>query len=315
MTDRTAGATANDASSVRWGGVVLVAYLGLIVALLLLLFRHFDTAPLWAKLIMLWVGCILGGRLEAILHWTTHFPVFRSPALNTAHRLCFCVLPLPAIWYRYLHFHHHRFNNGDADTTTTMVGHTSAHASIWAYLRLALRELHILQFFREMKVRHKVECIASFVMTLVLAAVLALLDWRAAVLFWLPVTWVGSTLMVAVYNYTDHVPGVPADPYRYATYVPLDSRYRRFLSALDLHNISTHLTHHRAPGIYWTELPRRQATLEAAYRDHGAPVSAALNSAILFNPIAFVRMLFFVNGTRNRLMSGHIRASPNVSAG
>jgi fatty acid desaturase len=174
--------------------------------------------------------------------------------------------------------------------------------------------LHIRQFFGEMKPRHKTECFVSFALTVTTTAALAVFDWRAAVLFWVPVTWIGSTLMVAVYNYTDHVPGVPNDPYRYATYVPLDSGYQWFLSALDLHNISTHLTHHRAPGIYWTALPRQQAAWETEYRQHGAPISTALNSAILFNPVAFARMLSRVNRTRNQLMTGHANTSPNSAA-
>lgn len=306
--------TEGNAHRVRWGGVVLLAYFSVIVVVLFVLFWHFAAAPWWAKAVFLWVGCILAGRIEAILHWTTHFPVFRRNALNLVHRLSFCVLPLPAIWYRYLHFHHHRFNNGPSDATTTVADGAKAHASIWTYLGLSLRELHIGQFFGEMKPRHKVECLASFALTVALTAALAVIDWHSLVLFWVPVTWIGSTLMVAVYNYTDHVPGTPDNPYRYATYVPLNSRYRRFLSLLDLHNISTHLTHHRAPGVYWTELPRQQAAWEGEYRQRNAPISAALNSAILFNPVAFAGMLYRVNAARNRLTGGHVKVSATSSA-
>jgi fatty acid desaturase len=308
-------AMAHDAvRRVRWGGVALLAYHGIIVAILLVMFLHFVAAPWWLRIVFLWIGLVLAGRIEAVLHWTTHFPVFRSPALNLTHRLLFCIMPSPAIWYRYLHFHHHRFNNGISDATTTVAGHEKVHASIWTYLGLSLRDLHIRKFFGQMKPPHKAECILSFALTVMLTTCLAVLDWRAAVLFWAPVTWIGSILMVAIYNYTDHVPSVPDDPYRYATYVPLDSGYQRFLSWLDLHNISTHLTHHRAPGIYWTELPRQQAAWQSEYRCRNAPISDALNSTILFNPVAFVQMLHRVNSKRNLLLRGDASRSLTASA-
>jgi fatty acid desaturase len=152
---------------------------------------------------------------------------------------------------------------------------------------------------KKMSPAHRRECVASFYMTLALNLGLLVADWRATLFFWVPVTWFVSTAILVLYNYTDHVPSQPGDPLRYATYDALRSPYRRLLSSLDLHNIATHITHHRFPHVYWSDLPRVQAEQVATYEAHGTPRTQGLNSAILFNPVAFLLMAYRVNRLRH----------------
>ncbi len=74
-----------------------------IYALLFFMFFAFQFAPLFVKALMIWVGALVMSRYESVLHWSIHYPVFRSQPLNKMHRLSFCVMPMPAIFYRYEH--------------------------------------------------------------------------------------------------------------------------------------------------------------------------------------------------------------------
>jgi fatty acid desaturase len=291
---------------------VLLAYLTAIYAVLITFYFIFSAAPPWGRIAMFWIGSVLAGRIEAILHWTTHHASFRSDRFNLLHRLSYCLIPVPAIWYRYLHFHHHRFDNSPADLTSTVGADGGAHQSLPRYLLGSLLRPNYFPILRQMKPAGRREFWLSMSLTLLVTAVFFVVDWYATLLFWLPVTWISSTLVVALYNYTDHVPGDPQDPIRYATYSPLGTRYQRLLSYLDLHNISTHVTHHRFPAVYWADLPARQRREEPLYRARRTPLTFALNSGILFNPLAFLTMTWEVSRRRGQRRAD-AAAAPHLS--
>ena len=282
----------------RKGDLFLLGYLIAIYAVLFGFFFMFGHAPLWGQAFMFWIGSILAGRIEAILHWSTHHPVFHSARLNTLHRLFYCVIPAPAIWYRHVHFHHHRFDNSEADLTSTLGPSGKAHRGLFPYLRLSLEHPNYIPFLKAMERKQRLECAVSFGLTFLITFILFFVDTYATLVFWIPVTYVSSALIVALYNYTDHVPGNPGDGFHYATYVELLTPYQRLLSFIDLHNISTHLTHHQFPNVYWNDLPKKQAERVEQYKAHGSPVSLAHNSGILFNPLAFLLMIYWVQRKR-----------------
>ena len=91
-----------------WGAPVLIGYQWAIYALLASMFAEFSVASLWLQIFYLWVGCILGGRLEAIQHWGVHYPPLRGRLARLLYRLSFCVTPEPVALYRRMHLDHHR---------------------------------------------------------------------------------------------------------------------------------------------------------------------------------------------------------------
>jgi fatty acid desaturase len=281
--------------------LIPIAYLTLIYATLLVFFFHFTAAPWWAKAVMFWVGVVLSARTESILHWTTHFPAFHSRWLNQVHRLYYSLLPRPALWYAHHHFQHHRFDNSTDDLSTTLDNAGRQHLGLIDYLLLSFTVPDVGPVLEKMPVAQRRECTVSFSLSVAFVLGLGLLDWYATLLFWLPVTWLVSTVLIVLYNYTDHVPSNPANPMLYATYDPLRTSYRRFLSFLDLHNVATHITHHRFPGVYWSELPRKQEAWLPTYTSVGTPRTYALNSAIVANPFALILMSYRVHRARSAI--------------
>lgn len=279
----------------------LLLYQGAVYALLIGIFFVFSSAPGWLQVCLFWIGSVLAGRNEAVLHWAVHSPVFRSKRLNKLHRLCFSVVPLPAVLYRSQHLMHHRYDNGYGDDTSTLLPSRAVHREVFTYLLANLVQPGFLPIYRELSANDRRECRRSFALTLALTVVFYLIDPYATLVYWIPVTYVMSFLILLLANYTDHVPGDPGDQYLLATYAELRSPYEWFISVMDMHNSAYHLTHHRLPKIHWAELGRVHEACIPEYKAHGSPVSLAVNSTHLFNPFAFALMLYQVQRRRNTI--------------
>jgi fatty acid desaturase len=54
---------------------------------------------------------------------------------------------------------------------------------------------------------------------------------------------------------------------------------------------ATHLTHHLFPQVHWIHIRRLQRRLRRLYLRHEAPHSLIVNSMLLGNPLALLRVL------------------------
>jgi fatty acid desaturase len=278
---------------------ILLAHQIATYALYAVLFVLFAQVPWWGKALCFFVGAMLAQRYEGGLHYSTHTPIFRSKRLNHLHRLSWSLFPLPAILYRAEHFHHHRYNNKLEDLTTTLDPTGKSHVTVWEYALSSLVDRKFKQFYSRLSPRERRECLLGFGLYVALTATLCALDPFTGLVFWLPLTAIVAPLIMDVHCYLDHVPGNPYDEFHLATYFNVRTRWHRFCSLVDLNNSAYHLTHHRFPGVHWSELPRVQAEWLDEYQQRGSPESFAFGKTMMLNPIAFFWIVWRANAARH----------------
>lgn len=281
----------------------LLSYQIVITGIFLALFFLFPLVPLVGKIALFWFGAVLTSRFEHIVHASAHWPLFRSRVANRLHRLTLALIPPPAVFYRYEHLEHHEHSNVATDPTSTLTADGTCHQPLWQYLATAFDLSHVRKVWQRMRPADQRECVTSLAITAALTGVLVAVNWQVTICFWIPVTWLASPLVAALYDYLDHVPGNPYDEFAAATYRGVRSRFARLLSLLDLHNQTAHLTHHRFPGVHWSALLRVHEEWIPEYERRGSPRSRA--SLIDFvNPVAFFRMVWRVHRDRDTVPVG-----------
>ena len=272
--------------------VQLLLYQGLVLAAFAGLFIAFPRVPVWGQVLLFGVGLLLTQKLESPLHYSVHTPVFWSKGLNYLHRLSWCIQPFPTVLYRREHFHHHRYDNRNEDETSTLNRAGDGHVGVWRYVVEGVAAAWGRDVYREMTRPEMYESLVFIVLVLGFQFALFLIDPFTTLVFWLPLMWIGSTGMNALYCYLGHVPGNPNDPYLAATYFPIRTRWHRILNWLDFHNVGVHLTHHLYPKTHWADLWRVQAKLLDEFSRRGSPRTLAFNSTILLNPFALPIMIW-----------------------
>lgn len=266
------------------------------------IFVLFSRVSVVWQIALWWIGAVLTMRYEGLLHWCVHTPIFRTKRLNKLHRLSFCVIPPPVVFYRIEHFNHHQLENAASDPSTTLAESGRSHYGIFRYMLEGLTRPGFFPFYRRMSPSERRECILSLGLTLALAIGLFMIDAYATLIFWIPVTWIASFPLVALLNYVDHVPGDPGEAFRYATYAETRTPYQRLLSLIDLHNFTYHLSHHRFPQVHWADLGDLHAASLDDYKRNGSPVTYGLNSSLVFNPVAFLTMIYRLQRDRDRAL-------------
>jgi len=139
--------------------------------------------------------------------------------------------------------------------------------------------------------RDKIEIVAIRAASLVWLGALLWVDPFDTLLFLMPCLLVASRIGSEVINLTDHIPGDWNAPFLQATYLEPANGWQRFLARVNRSTASTHLTHHLFPAVHWVHLDRLQSALAPIYRRQNAPVSLFVNSVILGNWFALVRVL------------------------
>src|SRR6202043_1555605 len=121
--------------------------------------------------------------------------------------------------------------------------------------------------------------------------ILLALRWRETLFLFLPATLVVALLASLLMNLTDHAPSDLRHPFRQATYLEPRTRLGRLFSWVNHFTAATHLTHHLFPQVHWIHVRRLQRRLGRLYARHEAPHSLIVNSMLLGNPFALLRVL------------------------
>jgi|GEM_PF-3147888 len=277
----------------------LLVYQVVLTALLLATAAAWNMVPTAINIVFVWCALVLTTKYENIVHCAIHYPVFQNKSLNRLHRLSLCVVPPPAVWYRVEHFRHHRFNNRLADETSTLEPRGRTHQTPITYILAVFTEpSYYLRLWRAMRPAERREGLVSLFFSLLTTMCLAFINLRATLCFWIPVVWIGSFVMMSLYDYLDHVPGDPENEFRYATYAHPKNWFERLIARLDMYNRATHLTHHRSPKIHWADVLAVQEQWLGRYEKEESPRSLAPMLDII-NPIGFLRALARVHHQRN----------------
>lgn len=196
-----------------------------------------------------------------VLHMHAHRPLFVPRLLNRLADLA-CCFPcmLTATEMRVVHVsHHHRFDNGPRDVTST-VGYERGRRALWYWLRYALRvKLFCLgEVVRsaDSPMRRRRRRYLLFDEAAAIGAVVALT-------IALPVP------MVAFYWVPCAVTLVTSGYFAWLTHAPAEGRAGDSASINTVGNVLNffifnqgfHSVHHRYPGIHWTEIPDKLATM------------------------------------------------------
>lgn len=65
----------------------------------------------------------------------------------------------------------------------------------------------------------------------------------------------------------------------------------RLISFVNHQTAATHLTHHLFPQVHWIHMPRLQRRMRKLYTRYDAPSSMVVNTTLLGNPLALLRVL------------------------
>lgn len=212
------------------------------------------------ELVVLWPVCVVIAWYNPIIatHNFIHAPYFRFDLMNRSYATVNSIaLGLPYTLYRFQHFNHHRHENDRRDENGRTRDHSSsflhgkgdAHESVVTYCLLGLFRRTTVEAFHDAVRKGELgQLWAELAVTLAGMATIALLSWQAALLFYLPLVYLGWVLAL-LENYYEHY---AADPERrYANSV---SYYGRIYNML-LCNEGYHQEHHLRPQAHWTLRP------------------------------------------------------------
>jgi fatty acid desaturase len=232
----------------------------LIVALIFCTFLCFDSLSWWvlvpAYTAIAWSYC---WNLQCISHNFIHNPFFTNAWLNRAYSVMETLtLGVPHILYHHYHLNHHW---GDSDAIGPD-GTTRDWSSIYRYGKDGKPEAFwkycLVSFFRVevgpvlgVVIRHgRGHIIQTIVETVVLAAfwaVMAVVNWKYFVFYYLTSYYLGWVLSYAE-GYLEHYGCKPGNQYANSV-----SSYNRLYNLL-WYNNGYHQEHHWAPKVHWTQM-------------------------------------------------------------
>lgn len=240
---------------------VLPALCGVgILALILWTFLYFDRLSWWvlAPAFVAVAGSYCW-NMQSISHNFIHNPFFTNSWLNRAYSVLLTLdIGVPHVLYHHYHMNHH-FGDNDRKGLN---GTTKDWSSIYRYGRADQPEgflrYILISFFRvevgpvlRVVVRHgRAEVMQTAVEATVLGtfwAVLALVNWRYFVFFYLPSYYLGWVVSYAE-GYLEHFGAQPGNPYANSV-----SSYNRLYNLLWFNN-GYHQEHHWDPKMHWTRM-------------------------------------------------------------
>jgi fatty acid desaturase len=291
--ERVAGALL----AAEWFGIIAVTYA---------LAYGLPRGPL--RLLLVPWALYAGFALDVIVHYTNHWPVFRSAWANRLWRWSGVLVFFNPLEIERVHHEHHRAYS-DPENEERPFGPEDRGKSFWAcLLREAAESVLVLVPFRAMPAcvaalakknpaEHR-EIVAMRWAFLAWAAVLTAIDPGDTLLSFLPAVVVVGSLASLIMNYTDHIPGDAHHPFRLATYLEPETRAEALFAAMNHHTAATHLTHHLFPSAHWVHLPALQRRLAPIYARQGAPRSLLVNSALAGDPVRLGRVLVGIERRR-----------------
>jgi fatty acid desaturase len=288
---------ANALLVMEWVSLVAVTYL-----------LVFGPLPWQVKAVLLVPWAIYSSlALDVAIHYFNHWPPFSRAWANASVRALGILLLTSPLEVRYHHWEHHRYNDPDDDPQLTLARIHGARGlrgwlalgrylgaevarSAWGYLPLSPLPAYILAL-RRTKPAEYWEIVATRWLIPMWIVILLALRWRETLFLFLPSTMVVALLASLLMNLTDHAPSDLRHPFRQATYFEPRSTWGRLFSQVNHFTAATHLTHHLFPQVHWIHVRRLQRRLRHLYSRHEAPHSLIVNSVLLGNPIALVRLI------------------------
>jgi fatty acid desaturase len=283
---------------------LVVEWVALIAATYLLVY---GPLPWAAKAVLLLPWAIYSSlALDVAIHYLNHWPPFSRTWPNVVVRGLGVLLLTSPLEVRYHHWEHHRYSDPDDDPQITLARirggglrgwlalgrflFTEVGSSAWGYLPLSSLPPYILAL-RQTKPAEYWEIVATRWALPVVILTLLLLRWQETLFLFLPATLVVALFASLLMNLTDHAPSDLRHPFRQATYLEPRSGLEHLFSLVNHHTAATHLTHHLFPQVHWIHVRRLQRRLLHLYARHDAPQSMIVNSMLVGNPVALLRVL------------------------
>lgn len=229
-----------------------------IVALILWTFLRFERLSWWvlgpAFVAVTWSYC---WNLQCISHNFIHNPYFRSVWLNRAFSVLETVaIGVPHVLYHHYHMNHHAGDNdrkgpdGSTRDWSSIYRHSrdDGPEPFWRYCLLGFFRVETTAVVRTAARHHHLPQLA--VESVVLAAfwaVLAAVNWRYFVLFYLPSYYLGWVLSYAE-GYLEHYGAQPGNPFANSV-----SSYNRLYNFFWFNN-GYHQEHHWDPKTHWSRM-------------------------------------------------------------
>jgi fatty acid desaturase len=267
-------------------------------------------APIaWALKIALLIPWSLYSSLsmDVAVHYFNHWPPFRREGLNILLRALGVLVFFSPLEVRYHHWQHHRYNDPFDDPQTALqeisarpgwrswaalgsyLGKETAR-SVWGFLPWSEIPLYIRSLKTSKPAHWREIMITRWAGPLWLVVLLVLRPGETAFLL-IPATLLVAPLGSFIMNLTDHAPSDLTHPFRQATWQEPRTRMERLISIVNHQTVATHLTHHLFPQVHWIHMRRLQRRMGRLYIRYDAPQSMVLNTTLLGNPLALLRVL------------------------
>lgn len=222
----------------------------------------------WQVSVMLGLACsfLVCTNFQCVAHNFIHHPFFTSKRANRVFSV-FNSLMIGGsqTLYRFHHLNHHRWNNDLPDPTN---GRSRDDSSTWQYGRPPEAEEPLLTYalfgyfrtdFRALLATARRKNLLAqvgieYLTLVVFLGVLATINWRGMVFFYLPV-WLLGNVAATAENYLEHFGATPGDRRRDSV-----SSYNRLYNLIWFNN-GYHQEHHFRPQMHWTRVPEVRAEL------------------------------------------------------
>jgi fatty acid desaturase len=195
---------------------------------------------------------------QCVAHNAIHNPFFSSDTLNrlfsVVNSLC---LGVPQSLYRVHHLHHHKYNNDAKDpvtgttkdvTSTFRYGRGDSEEPIVPYAAMGFFRSSFRYMWDQARAKGLVRLVSAESFALAaFVGVLAALDWRGFLFFYVPVWYLGQMAAMAE-NYLEHHGAIPGN--RRTDSV---SAYGRLYNLIWFNN-GYHQEHHWRPQVHWTRV-------------------------------------------------------------
>jgi fatty acid desaturase len=204
-------------------------------------------------------------NFQCVSHNAIHNPFFSSDLLNrvfsVVNTLC---IGVPQSLYRVHHLHHHKYNNDAIDpvtgttrdvTSTFRYGRGGAEEAVVTYATLGFFRTSFGYMWGQARTKGLVGLVlVESAALLLFVAVLAAVNWRGVVFFYVPVWYLGQMAALAE-NYLEHHGAIPGD--RRTDSVSAYGRVYNFI----WFNNGYHQEHHWKPQVHWTKVAALRAGL------------------------------------------------------
>jgi fatty acid desaturase len=241
-----------------------------IVALIFWTFLSFNSLSWW---VLVPAFCAVAmsycWNLQCISHNFIHNPYFSNAWLNRAFGVLETLaLGVPHMLYHHYHLNHHAGDNdakGPDGTTRDWssiyrYGQGNEPEAFWKYCLVSFFRVEVGPVIRTVirhGRRHVMQTVAETIALAVFWIVMALVNWRYFLFFYLPSYYLGWVLSYAE-GYLEHYGCQPGNPFANSV-----SSYNRLYNLLWFNN-GYHQEHHWDPKVHWT----RMAQLHQRIKPH-----------------------------------------------